>query len=426
MGKRIVVIGGGFAGINLLMHLGRSKAFDVTLVDKNNYNFFPPLIYQVGTGFLEPSAISYPFRKLLRKYRNTHFRFGELQRVVPEENKIILNNGELQYDYLVFATGAETNFFGMKNIEKNAIAMKTVADAINMRNILLQRLEQAAITQDKIERLKLTTIVIAGGGPTGVELSGMFAELRNTIISKDYPELMPRNTDAKIYLVDGGDAVLAPMSKASQEDTFKALTNLGVTIKLHTQVKDFDNDIVTLSTGETIQTKTLIWAAGVTAHMFEGIPKESYGRGKRLMVDEHNKMMNTSNIYAIGDTCLQTADAGFPNGHPQLAQVAIQQGRHLAKNFVAFENNKPLQPFKYHDKGTMAIIGRNKAVADIPKPHIHFKGFIAWLTWLFIHLTFLITYRNKIVTLYNWMSAYFTKDQSLRMIIRPANQPKDS
>lgn len=424
MSRHIVIIGGGFAGINLIMKLGKKKNFEITLVDKNNYNFFPPLLYQVGTGFLEPSNISYPFRKLLRKYPSTRFRMGALERILPEENKIILDNGEMIYDYLVFATGAETNFFGMENVQKNAIPMKTLSDAINMRNVILQRLEQASITEDPIEMEKYANIVIAGGGPTGVEISGMFAEMRRYIIKKDYPELVNTTDMSKIYLVDGGDALLSPMSKASQQDTFKALTDLGVTIKLHTQVKDFADDTVVFSTGEKIPAKTLIWAAGVTAHVFDGIPKESYGRGKRLVVDEYNKVINTSNIYAIGDTCLQTSDPNYPNGHPQVAQVAIQQGKQLAKNLIAINQHNQLKPFRYFDKGSMAIIGYNKAVADIPKPKIHFHGFIAWLAWLFIHLVSLINYRNRLTTLANWTVSYFTRDQSLRMIIRPAKQNK--
>lgn len=419
MAKHIVIIGGGFAGINLLEKLRRNKSYKITLVDKNNYNFFPPLLYQVGTGFLEPANISYPFRKLLRKVPNARFRMATMQRVVPEENKIILDNGELTYDVLVFASGAETNYFGMENVKKNAIPMKTLNDAINMRNLLLQRIEQATLIQDENERKKYSNIVVAGGGPTGVEISGMFAEMRNYIISKDYPELADRIDTVKIYLVDGGDAVLSPMSKASQEDAYKALTSMGVTLILNTHVRDFIDDTVMLTEGDPISAKTLIWAAGITAHPFEGIAKESYGRGKRMLVDEYNKVINTSNIYAIGDTCLQTTDTNFPDGHPQVAQVAIQQGKNLAKNFAAQAENKPLKPFSYHDKGSMAIIGRNKAVADIPKPKLHFKGFIAWLTWIFVHLISLINYRNQVATLSNWIVAYFSRDQSLRMIIRP-------
>jgi NADH:quinone reductase (non-electrogenic) len=413
----IVVIGGGFAGINLCKELANHKEIKVTLVDKNNYNFFPPLIYQVATAFLEPSSISYPFRKFFSGKDNLQFRLGELQSVVPSENKVILNNGSLHYDVLVFATGAETNYFGMENVKKNAIPMKTLNDAIEMRNTLLKNIEKAAICKDIRKRRKLLTIVVAGGGPTGVEVSGMFAEMRKSILIKEYPELS--TTASNVYLVDGGDALLSPMSVKSQQDTLKALTKLGVVVKLHTRVTDFKDDTVFFADGATIQTKNLIWAAGVSAKQFEGVPVESYGRAKRLMVDQYNKVNGTENIYAIGDTCLQVGDAGFPEGHPQVAQVAIQQGRNLAKNFRRKLNNQPLKSFKYNDKGSMAIIGKNKAVVDIPKPKIHLKGVIAWLAWLFIHLISLISYRNRVQTFYNWMVAYFSKDQSLRMIIRP-------
>lgn len=414
---RIVIIGGGFAGINLAKSLLNEKDILVTLVDKNNYNFFPPLIYQVATAFLEPSSISYPFRKFFAGKKNLEFRLGELEKVVAEENKIILNNGELEYDHLVFATGAETSYFGMENVKKNAIPMKTLNDAIEMRNVILKNLEKAAITKDIRERRKLLTIVVAGGGPTGVEVSGMFAEMRKSILIKEYPEL--QTSASNIYLVDGGSELLSPMSKASQEDTLDALTKLGVVVKLNTRVVDYVDDKVIFKDGNSIQTKNLIWAAGVTAKIFEGLPTTSFGPGKRMLVDEHNKVLNTENIYAIGDTCLQTSDAAFPTGHPQVAQVAIQQGLNLAKNFKQQVRNQKLIPFVYNDKGSMAIIGRNKAVVDLPKPKMHFNGFFAWMIWLFIHLVSLITYRNRLQTLYNWTVAYFSKDQSLRMIIRP-------
>ncbi len=420
---KIVIIGGGFAGINLAKGLAGDKNFDVTLVDKNNYNFFPPLIYQVATAFLEPSSISYPFRKLLIHNANVHFRLGEVQSVRAEENIVVLNNGELEYDRLIFATGAETNYFGMENVRKNAIPMKTLNDAIEMRNKLLQRMEKAAILKNSRERRKYLNIVVAGGGPTGVEVSGMFAEMRNGVLRREYPELS--TSVSNIYLVDGGDALLAPMSKKSQQDTYEALTKLGVIVKLNTRVVDFKDDTVFFHNGETIQSKNLIWAAGVSAKVFEGIPAESYGRGRRFSVDGYNKVDHTTNIYAIGDTCIMpNADTAFPDGHPQVAQVAIQQGELLAKNFKNEINNRGVKIFKYKDKGSMAIIGKNKAVADIPKPVMHFKGFIAWAMWLFIHLMSLISYRNRVTTFYNWMVAYFSKDHSLRMIIRPDKSRK--
>lgn len=418
----IVIIGGGFAGMNLAKELLNQDGVHVTLVDKNNYNFFPPLIYQVATAYLEPSSISYPFRKFFAGKKNLQFRLGELVEVVPAENKVILSNGELHYDKLVFATGAETSYFGMENVKKNAIPMKTLNDAIVMRNTLLKNLEKAAITKDIRKRRKLLTIVVAGGGPTGVEISGMFAEMRKNILLKEYPEL--ETTASNIYLVDGAPALLTPMSKESQEDTLKAITDLGVIVKLNNNVVDYVDDTVHFANGETIQTKNLIWAAGVTAREFKGLPTESYGRGKRLKTDDFNKIEGTENIYAIGDTCIQFNDTAFPHGHPQVAQVAIQQGINLAKNIKNEMQQKALVPFKYVDKGSMAIIGKAKAVVDLPKPKMHFKGTFAWMIWLFIHLISLITYRNKIKTFYNWMIAYFSKDNSLRMIIRPDKKVK--
>lgn len=418
----IVIIGGGFAGINLAKALTNEKGITVTLVDKNNYNFFPPLIYQVATAFLEPSSISYPFRKFFAGKKNLQFRLGELLKVIPNENKVILNNGELVYDQLVFATGAETSYFGMENVRKNAIPMKTLNDAINMRNTLLKNLEKAAICKDIRKRRKLLTIVVAGGGPTGVEVSGMFAEMRKSILIKEYPEL--ETSASNIYLVDGGEALLSPMSVASQQDTLEAVTKLGVVVKLNTRVVDYKEDTVFFADGNTIQTKNLIWAAGITAREFEGIPAESYGRGKRMLTDAFNKVNGTTNIFAIGDTCIQLTDENFPQGHPQVAQVAIQQGLNLADNFKNLLQQKALKPFIYKDKGSMAIIGKNKAVVDLPKPNLHFKGFFAWMIWLFVHLMSLITYRNRINTFYHWMIAYFSKDQSLRMIIRPDKRSK--
>ena len=419
----IVIIGGGFAGINLAKALTNEKGITVTLVDKNNYNFFPPLIYQVATAFLEPSSISYPFRKFFAGKKNLQFRLGELLKVIPNENKVILNNGELVYDQLVFATGAETSYFGMENVRKNAIPMKTLNDAIEMRNTLLKNLEKAAICKDIRKRRKLLTIVVAGGGPTGVEVSGMFAEMRKSILIKEYPEL--DTTASNIYLVDGGDSLLSPMSVASQQDTLEAVTKLGVVVKLNTRVVDYKEDTVFFADGNTIQTKNLIWAAGITAREFEGIPAESYGRGKRILTDAFNKVNGTTNIFAIGDTCIQLTDENFSQGHPQVAQVAIQQGLNLADNFKNLLQQKALKPFIYKDKGSMAIIGKNKAVVDLPKPNLHFKGFFAWMIWLFVHLMSLITYRNRINTFYHWMIAYFSKDQSLRMIIRPDKRIKE-
>lgn len=423
MSKKIVIIGGGFAGVNVAKYVcgNGHNNYQVILVDKNNYTFFPPLLYQVATGFLEASNISYPFRKMFQDKANLSFRMGELLKVMPQQNKVLLSTGELDYDYLVFATGTETNFFGMENVQKNAIPMKTVNDAIEMRNFLLQQMEEATITTQPEELQKLLTIVVAGGGPTGVEVSGMLAEMGASIVRKDYPELRGKRLNSQIYLVDGSEQLLSPMSVKSQQHTYEALKKLGVQIMLNTRVTNFADGKVELNNGVKIETRNLIWAAGVTAREFEGLPKEAYGRGKRLMVDEHNKLTGYDNIYAVGDTSIQTTDPAFPGGHPQVAQVALQQGKNLAKNLVRLQKNQPLKPFKYADRGSMAIIGRNKAVADLP-PKLHFKGFIAWFIWVFIHLISLVNYRNKVLTLYNWMIAYFTKDQALRMIIRPGKK----
>lgn len=419
--KRVVIIGGGFAGINLTRKLVRDKRFHITLVDKNNYNFFPPLIYQIATGFLETSSICYPFRKILRNKDNIRFHMGEVNRVDPATHTVYLNNDSIVYDYLVFATGTETNYFGNDNIKNNAIPMKTVNDAIEMRNTLLQRLELACITDDPAEKKKLLTIVVAGGGPTGVEVSGMLAELRHYAIRKDYPELHGYGGD--IYLIDGNEHVLAPMSAKSQKNTYDALRRLGVKIKLQTRVKDFVNDQVILNDREPIPAKTLIWTTGVTARAFDGIPADSYGRGKRMIVDAYNKVKGVEDIYAIGDTSImEGGDPAYPEGHPQLAQVALQMGKNLAHNFSAAASGKKLKTFSYYDKGTMAIIGRSKAVADLPSPKLHFHGFIAWVMWLVIHLFSLINYRNRLKTMYNWTVAYLTMDQSLRMIIKPINK----
>ncbi|MES1218819.1 MAG: NAD(P)/FAD-dependent oxidoreductase, partial [Bacteroidota bacterium] len=376
--KKVVIIGGGFAGINLANGLAGEKEFDVIVVDRNNYNFFPPLLYQVATGYLEPSNICYPFRRLWRNKKNINFHMAEFLRVAPDENKIVLSTGEMEYDYLVFATGTKTNYFGLENVQKNALPMKSLNDALELRNYFLQIMETASRTIDKNQRKKLLTMVIVGAGPTGVEISGMLAEMRKKVLPKDYPELI--GFESHIYLVDALDKVLANMSEKSQADTFHALEKLGVEIKLGMQVKDYINDILIFANNTAIETKTLVWAAGVTCTVFEGIPLDCYGRGKRLIVDEYNTVKGFQNIFALGDTCLQTSDEKFPNGHPQMAQPAIQQGRLLAKNFIAVESDKVKEPFSYYDKGSMAIIGWNKAVVDLPKPKLHLRGFMAWFT----------------------------------------------
>lgn len=416
MNKEVVVIGGGFAGINVVEHLKNKKEVHVTLVDLNNYNFFPPLLYQVATGFIENSNISFPFRKMLQKSRNCNFRKGELLRIDSKNKKVVLSTGELNYDFLVLATGTESNYFGMENIKNHAFPMKTIDDAIELRNEMLKNMEALSIETNEREREKLSTFVVAGGGPTGVEVAGMLAEMRKNIIKKDYPEINEKKI--RIYLVDGAPTLLTPMSRQSQNYTYETLRKMGVEVKLNTQVSDYIDDKVMLADSTTIATKLLIWTAGVVSKTFEGIADESYGRGKRIKVNELNEVKNMENVFAIGDTCIMSDDGLFLNGHPQLAQPALQQGKNLAQNILAIIKGKKKTPFSYRDRGAMAIIGRNKAVAEIPSPKMNFKGWIAWAMWLFIHLFSLISYRNRIKTMYNWTIAYFTKDQSLRMIIR--------
>jgi NADH dehydrogenase len=417
--QKVVVVGGGFAGMELIKGLGNSKKYDVILVDVNNYNFFPPLIYQVSTGFMEPSAISYPFRRILRKKESIRFRLGSLEKVVPSENKIILSNGELDYDILVMATGAESNFFGNKNIAKYSLPMKTISDALSLRNTILTRLDRATRLQKAEERKRLLTFVIAGAGPTGVELSGILAEMSSSILEKDYPELSHEDLGG-IYLIDGQEAVLSAMSAKSQEYTHKKLEHYGVEIKLNTFVKDFDNEKVLLSDGTEISTKNLIWAAGVSAKTFEGFHKDSYGKGNRLRTNGFNLVEGYKNIYALGDCAQVSGDKAFPNGHPQLAQPAIQQAQNLARNLES--KNGTWKSFTYKDKGSLAIIGRNKAVLDIPGQNYSVKGFLAWLIWIFVHIMGLVNFKNRMRAFLDWIGYYIHRDQYFRMIIKPKDR----
>ncbi|MCD8739025.1 NAD(P)/FAD-dependent oxidoreductase [Mucilaginibacter roseus] len=415
--KEVVIIGGGFAGVNLAKSLADEDGIHVTLVDKNNYNFFPPLLYQVATGFLEVSNITYPFRKMFARKKNIRFRMAELIEIDAEHNTVILNNGKLIYDYLVLATGTESNYFGIDNIKRSALTMKTIDDAVNIRNFFLLQAERATLQSDPVERAKLSNIVIAGGGPTGVELAGMIAQTRKKVQEAEYPEL--KGEHPAIYLVDALDVVLAPMSEKSQRYTKDTLINMGVNVMLGKQVKDYIHDAVIFSDGSSIPTKSLIWTAGVMARTFAGLPESSYGRGNRLRVDAYNAVIGLRNIYAIGDTCIQTTDPDFGNGHPQLAQVAIQQGKNLAANLKAMQSDAKTKPFSYNDKGSMAIIGRYKAVAEIPRPKFFFRGFLAWSAWLFVHLFSLVSFQNKIKTIHNWFISFLTNDQSMRIIERP-------
>ncbi len=413
--KHIIIIGGGFAGVNLAKELGGEKGLKVTLVDRNNYNFFPPLLYQVSTGMLDISSISIPFRTLFTGKQNLFFRIGELEEVLPEQNKIKLSTGDLDYDVLVIATGTKTNYFGMENIERNALPMKTVNDAIKLRNYLIMEGEKYTYCTDAAEKRKMRNIVISGAGPSGVEIAGMIAEMRKRKLTDIYPELV--NERLNIYLVDGAPTVLPPMSEKSQKYTLKILTNMGVHVKLNKMVADYKDDKVFFKDGETIETKTLIWTAGVTGMKFKGIPDEWYEKGNRLSVDAFNKIEDSNNIYVIGDACIQTTDPDFPKGHPQLGSVAKQQGKALAENFVAMVNGKELEPFNYKDKGSMAIIGDQKAVADMTFPKTTLTGWVAWFIWLFVHLFLLVSYRNRFRTFWNWFNAYLGGGQSQGIMV---------
>lgn len=413
--KKIIIVGGGFAGLNLAKKLAGKQSFRVTIVDRNNYHFFPPLLYQVSTAFIEPSNISYPFRKLFQGDENIRFYLGSLLKINPAEKSIELDTGMLSYDYLVLALGTETNFFGNTNVFENALPMKTIDDALTIRNHVLLKIEEAVRAKTAEDKQRLSNIVIAGGGPTGVEMAGMFAEMAKYIITKDYPEITQNGKN--IYLIDGSPALLGPMSKKAQSEAFGVLSKLGVNIKLNTLVKDYVDDTVVLNTGETIPTSTLIWASGVIGREAIGLAPEVVTRGRRLLVDEVNRVKGYDNIFAIGDICYQTSDPDYPNSHPQLAQVAMQQGKLLAENLQRLERSQALKPFRYFNKGSMAIISKFNAVVDLPKGS--FAGFFAWLVWLFIHIIPLVGFRNRVKLAVNWLFSFITNDPTLRLIIRP-------
>jgi len=412
--KKVVIVGGGFAGLNLAKKLTNNKHFEVTVVDINNYHFFPPLLYQVSTAFIEPSNISYPFRKLFQGRKNVRFFMGSLVKVNPEAKTIETDSGDLAYDYLVLSMGTETNFFGNQNIINNALPMKSIDDALKIRNHILFCLEKAVRAKSTSEKVRLANIVIAGGGPTGVEMSGMLAEMARNIGRKDYPE--STSNVGNIYLIDNGPTLLGPMSTKAQTEAYEVLNKLGVKVQLNTMVKDYVDGEVLLSTGKKITTATLIWATGVIGREVAGLPTEAIARGRRIIVDEINRVKGFDSIFAIGDQSFQTSDKNYPEGHPQLAQVALQQGNALADNLNRMAQNKAIVPFSYHNKGSMAIISKYRAVVDLPKGF--FRGFFAWLVWLFIHILPLVGFGNKLKLAFNWIWSFFTNDPTLRLIIR--------
>lgn len=414
--ERIVIIGGGFGGLQLARSLGKLK-YQVVLIDKNNFHQFQPLFYQVATSGLEPSSIIFPFRKIFQKVERFHFRLAEVLKVNFEENLVETSTGNLSYDHLVIATGAGNNFFGNQNIEKYALPMKSINESLRLRNIILERFEES-LDYSLEEQAKFLRFVIAGAGPTGVELAGTLAEMKRFILPKDYPEL---NFDQmEITIVEGSNRVLNAMAEKSSEKAQGYLEKLGVIVKVDTLVNNFDGDIVTLSSGDEIRAKTLIWAAGIQGNLVDGIQNEIVARGKRVKVDEFCRVEGYENVYAVGDIAFMTADKNYPNGHPQLAQAAIQQGKLLAKNFKNKQENKKMTPFRYRNLGTMATVGRNKAVVELPHRKIY--GFFAWFLWMFVHLRSILGAKNKIIVFFNWTWNYLTYNLSLRLIIKRNDQ----
>jgi NADH:ubiquinone reductase (H+-translocating) len=420
---KIIIVGGGFAGLTLARKLNNKPGFSVTLLDRFNYHQFQPLFYQVATAGLDASNISFPLRKVFHKTRNVHVRLGELQEVIPSRNVIRTDIGEIEYDVLVLATGADTNFFGNVQLQENAFPMKSTVEALQLRHRLIQNFEDALLAKTDEERQRLLNVVIVGGGPTGVELSGAIAELKRYVLPKDYPEL--DFSKMNIYLLEGMDRTLAAMSEQSSEHSKNYLEKLGVKLFTKTIVKDYDGETVTLQNGETIRSAMVIWAAGVKGNVPEGIDKSLVARGNRIKVDRQNRVQGFTNIYAIGDLAYMETPK-YPNGHPQLAATANQQGALLAKNLMKIESKsgQPQEEFEYYNKGTMATIGRNKAVVDLPRPKMHFGGFFAWLIWMGLHLFLLLGVKNRVFVFFNWIYNYITYDQSLRLLFREFYRPK--
>lgn len=406
---RIVVIGAGFAGINFIKKF-KNKPFQLVLLDKNNFHQFPPLFYQVATSGLEPDSIVFAIRKMFQKYDNLSFRMGEVTHINAQKKTVDTTIGAIDYDYLVIATGSTNNFYGLNDVAQHSIGLKDIQESLDIRSHLLQNMEQAVTSPYDSEEIDpLLNIVIVGGGPAGIEMAGALAEFKNYVFKKDYPDLPQEKL--QIYLVEAGSQLLGAMSKKSQKESLKYLHDLGINVMLNTQVTSYDGTFVGLSRKESLKAKTLLWTAGVKGQFPDGINSEYIVAGNRLAVDAANQVKGHDDIYAIGDVALMTTEA-FPKGHPMVAQTAIQQGGHLAKNII--RNTK--KPFKYNDKGSLATIGMKKAVADLNK--FHFKGYIAWFIWSTVHLMSISGFRNKLIVGLNWMSSYFSYDKSNRLIIR--------
>ena len=414
---RVVIIGGGFAGVNLAKTLA-NKQVQVVLLDKHNYHTFQPLLYQVSSAGLEPDSIAYPLRKIIKKHKNSFFRLAVVKEINTITNEVITNIGKLHFDFLVIATGTKTNFFGSKTIESNSMPMKKVPQALNIRSLILQNFEKAAISDTVDERTVFLNFVIVGGGPTGVELAGAIAELKNHILPRDYRDLNP--SDMQIHLLEGNSRVLPPMSEYASIKAEQFLKKLGVHVHCNTFVKDYNGKTVTTNSGLELQSETLIWAAGVTGDPVNGLQANSLlERANRYKVNRFNQIEGYQNIFALGDIALMQTEA-YPNGHPQVAQPAIQQGKLLGKNLFKLIDGKSPKKFVYHDKGTMATIGRNKAVVDLK--YFKFAGFFAWFVWMFVHLMALVGFRNRVVTFFNWSYSYINFDKAARLIIRPFNK----
>lgn len=411
--KRVVIVGCGFAGLNLAKKL-RESPYQVIIIDKHNYHQFQPLFYQIASAGLDADSITFPIRKVFQKYDDFYIRKAEVQEVNITENKLITSIGALRYDYLVLAHGATNSFFGSNKMQKYSKGMKSIAEALDLRNTILMNFENAVATMNIAEQDRLLNIVIIGGGPSGVEIAGALAEMNKFVIHKDYPELKDKMVN--IHLIEGTGRLLNNMSPESSKKARQFLEKFGVRVLTGTFAVDCDNESVTTSTGEKIKTGLILWTAGITANRIKGFSQENYGKGGRLYVDRFNRIKGYDNIFAIGDISFMTEEK-YPSGHPQVAQVAIQQAKTLSENLKNISGNKPLKEFSYKDLGTMATVGKNLAVVELP--HAHFQGIFAWFVWMFIHLMSIIGVRNKFMIFLNWAWRYFTYDQSLRLILRP-------
>jgi len=414
----VVIIGGGFGGIEVAKGL-KNKEVEVILLDRNNHHTFQPLLYQVATGTLDAPSIAFPLRKMFRKQENFTFRIADVRGIDAQRKLLDTDIGPIAYDFLIIATGATTNFFGNKDLEYYAMPMKNVREAVNIRSFLLQNIEESLLKESPEERASYLNFVVVGGGPTGVELSGAIAEIRNHILSKDYPEL--KKEDMNVYLVEGLPKVLANLSPQASEKAELYLKELGVKILLNVQVTGYDGEEITFADGRRIKTKTVLWSAGVMGQFPAGISPDIIVRGNRIRIDEECRVVGMKDVFAIGDVAAMVTD-DLPRGHPGVAPVAQQQGRFLAKNLMRIIDGRPTEQFHYFDKGSMATIGRNKAVVDIGK--IRFQGFFAWWVWMFVHLMSLVGFRNRVVTFINWAINYLTFNAGIRLIIHKYKRPK--